>query len=113
MKYLRRINENNIDIKYREITDITDKEVIDLFDVLFDFNKEKDEGVSDIRREKDSVIVVIKMIWDNKLIEDDIEITNYSILSYDFSVEDIEHKYKQYLVAKGFHYLWKDNEFAK
>lgn len=95
-------------MKYRKLTEITNEEVTELFIVLFD-----DAHICSINREAKQNIVIVEMTmnWGVDPITDEIVLEDDSIYTSDFAIE--QRPYLQFLLAKGFNHLWKDNMFVK
>lgn len=95
-------------MKYRKLTEITNEEVTELFSVLFEAGT-----VGDIIRDQMNNIVIVELTTDLSLgiVTDEIVLEDDSIYTSDFAVEQIP--YLQFLLAKGFNHLWKDNIFVK
>ena len=99
-------------MKYRRVTSLPDSEIKGIINLVFDVN-----NAEIVRRdkEKDIIICGFEDIWgEDSLIEDTFEISAYGIedIGNDYPLEP-EHKriIEKFLVAKGCHYLQKNNPF--
>lgn len=99
-------------MEYRKVTSLTDNEIIEVINSVFDV-----DNTEIIRRneEEDTIICGFEAVWgEDSLIEDTFEVSAYGIedIGNDYPLE-AEHKriVEKFLVAKGCHYLQKNNPF--
>ena len=105
-------------MKYKKITEITKEELNTILSDIFKFSE--NEGIVNIKNDNigEIVTVTIKTNWSkahNKLesIEDEIYLNDFEITTNNMDIRQDElYRYLQFLLAKGYHYLWKDNNFC-
>lgn len=102
-------------MKYRKITDLTDKEIMEILNNLY----EPDKIENIVRNVKDNEVVVdVTTTWivdektkEEEQIVDEIILSDDQIYSQDLTSDDDQYEYLQFLAAKGCHYLFKDNKY--
>lgn len=99
-------------MKYRKVTDLTDEEIKEVFKVVFDVDNTE---IISRNKKEDTIICGFDAVWgEDILIQDTFEISCYGIedIGNDYPLSDEDnHLFQKFLIAKGCHFLQKDNSF--
>ncbi len=99
-------------MKYRKVTSLTDSEIKKIFKFVFDVDNTE---IISRNKEEDTVICGFEAVWGKgSFIEDTFEISAYGIedVGNDYPLNrEQEEIIEKFLIAKGCHYLQKNNPF--
>ena len=106
-------------MKYKPLTEITDEEIEQLWKDIFKVNK-----ITFIERntEENEIEVKFETTWGDGTEEEPYEEIEDTVIMYpdtfdepEFWIPDMLEKhfiYRQYMIAKGYSYYWKDNPYV-
>ncbi len=99
-------------MEYRKVASLTNSEIKEIFKFVFDVDNAE---IISCNKEEDTIICKFEAVWGkDSLIEDTFEISAYGIedVGNDYPLDrEQEEIIEKFLIAKGCHYLQKNNPF--